>query len=225
MTLAAEQQCADCPTVLRCVFRGCRNHATQETTPVPDSNPKAARAAADGKLRLELVETALTHPLAHVLAHGADKYGVRNWRTQPIEARTYVGAMRRHLDAWADGQNDDPDSGEAHLVHLAACCMVVLDAAAHGTLTDNRDYAEAKPGVEGAFKRAFNEASDKLTAEYHAGQDDLVEELAAEVLVARGSCPLGGDCPVIGGCATPCREDYDPAASDGGYTSRGTVRG
>lgn len=191
MMRTAEQQCADCPTVLRCVFRGCRNHATQETTtPVPDSNPKATRAAADGKLRLELIETALTHPLARVMAHGADKYGVRNWRTQPVEARTYVGAMRRHLDAWADGQDADPDSGAAHLVHLAACCMVVLDAAAHGTLVDDRNVAEAKP-----------------PARY-----DTV-------------CPIGGVCYVSGGCATPCRDDYDPAASDGGYTSRGTVRG
>lgn len=181
--------------------------ANQETPAVPDTNPKAARAVADGKLRLELVETALTHPLARVMAHGADKYGVRNWRTQPIEARTYVGAMRRHIDAWADGQDADPDSGANHLVHLAACCMVVLDAAAHGTLTDNRDYAEAKPPV-------------KLTAEYSAGQDDVVEELrAAASLVPSmrpgdcqdacappsSECPLGGLCVVSGGCAAPCK--------------------
>lgn len=160
-----------------------RCNPIQETPIVPEAvNPKATRAAADDKLRLELVETALTHPLARVMAHGADKYGVRNWRTQPIEARTYVGAMRRHIDAWAEGEDTDPDSGQQHLVHLAACCMVVLDAAAHGTLTDNRDYAETKPGVEstheGAFKRAFAETMGTLTAEYNAGQDDLVEELA-----------------------------------------------
>lgn len=110
-----------------------------------DLNPKAARASADGKAPLHLIDTAMTHPAARVLASGADKYGVRNWRTVPINASTYVGALRRHIDEWADGSDFDKDSGEHPLAHVAATCNVVLDAIKHGTLVDDRAFAEAKP--------------------------------------------------------------------------------
>lgn len=109
-----------------------------------DQNPKAAQACADGKLPLHLIDTALTHPTARVLAGGTTKYGVRNWRKVPINASTYIGALRRHTDEWADGADADKDSGEHPLAHIAATCNVVLDAIKHGTLVDDRAYADAK---------------------------------------------------------------------------------
>jgi hypothetical protein len=163
---------------------------------MPDTNPKAARAVADGKLRLELIETALTHPLARVMAHGADKYGVRNWRAQPIHLRTYVAAMRRHTDAIADGEWFDPDSGEPHAAHVAACAQVILDAAAFGTLIDDTGYAECgvaanvdrgvkQPGTalctaDCGIARTHAVGVHALTSEYNAGQYGVVEEPAAE---------------------------------------------
>lgn len=122
----------------------------REEPVMPESNPKAAAAAAAGKLRLELIESAMTHPVARVMAHGADKYGVRNWRTNPIYARTYIGAMRRHIDEWEDGIDADHDSGEHPLAHVASDVQVVLDALKHGTLVDDRDFAESKPAGDAA---------------------------------------------------------------------------
>ena len=111
-----------------------------------DTNPKAERARSDGKLRLELLDTAMLHPTAEVLAHGAEKYGVRNWRVNPIHWSTYLGALRRHTDALANGEDIDPDSGQPHLAHISATVNVLLDAAAHGTLVDDRNFAESKTG-------------------------------------------------------------------------------
>lgn len=113
-----------------------------------DQNPKAAQAAADDKLPLHLIDTALTHPTARVLVGGTIKYGVRNWRKVPINASTYIGALRRHTDEWADGADADKDSGEHPLAHIAATCNVVLDAIKHGTLVDDRGYADAKTARE-----------------------------------------------------------------------------
>lgn len=170
-------------------------------------NPKALRAIADGKLRLELIETALTHPVARVMAHGADKYGVRNWRTQPIYLRTYVAAMRRHVDAIADGQWLDPDSGEPHAAHVAACSQVILDARAHGTLNDDTAYAEG--GVTGGVA-ANAEGGVKLTPEYERDQDaDCCQDggpIGAGVSRPQPMCPADQrPCPVRGGCTTPCQ--------------------
>ena len=105
-------------------------------------NPKQLRAAADGKLRLELLDNAMMHPTAIVLAHGAEKYGVRNWRKVGINASTYIGAIRRHVDAMADGQWLDEDSGQPHLAHVVANCDVMLDAEEQGMMLYDHNYSE-----------------------------------------------------------------------------------
>ena len=107
-------------------------------------NPKHIQAQKEGKCPMEyLVYSALIEE-AQVLKHGADKYGVRNWRRDKILASTYEGAMLRHFLAWAMGQDIDPDSGKSPLTHLRACCAVVLDAVEHGTLIDDRGRCESK---------------------------------------------------------------------------------
>jgi hypothetical protein len=75
---------------------------------------------------------------AKVLQHGADKYGARNYRDTKINATTYVSAIMRHLLAWNDGEDLDPESGLSHIAHVAACCDILLDTAACGMLTDDR---------------------------------------------------------------------------------------
>lgn len=107
-------------------------------------NPKHIQAQKDGKVPLEYLVTTMFPLDAAVHKHGADKYGVRNWRIDKILASTYEGAMMRHLLAWMGGEDIDPDSGKPHLTHLRACCAVVLDAQMHDTLIDDRGRAETK---------------------------------------------------------------------------------
>jgi hypothetical protein len=107
-------------------------------------NPKYVRAQKDGKPPLEYLVRSM-HPLdAAVHKHGADKYGIRNWRVDPIRASTYIAAIQRHLDAWAEGEDWDQDSGQSHLAHIRACCAVALDAKMHDTLIDDREITESK---------------------------------------------------------------------------------
>lgn len=90
------------------------------------------------KPQLQLIPPVFNIAVAGALALGAEKYGVANWRNNNVQAMTYIGAMRRHIDAYLDGQDIDPESGVSHLAHVAACCAITLDAAASGTLVDNR---------------------------------------------------------------------------------------
>ena len=83
-------------------------------------NPKHIRAMKDGKAPLEYLVWSVLEGEAHVLQGGAEKYGIRNWRKDKIKASTYEGAMLRHLKAWAEGEDNDPDSGFSHLQHLRA---------------------------------------------------------------------------------------------------------
>ncbi|MCH8242345.1 MAG: hypothetical protein IH897_07015, partial [Planctomycetes bacterium] len=106
-------------------------------------NPKHIRAMKEGKAPLDYLITSVDDGDARVLKGGADKYGRRNWLIDKILASTYVGAMRRHLKAWIDSEDLDPDSGQHTLHHLRACCAIVLDADAHGMLIDDRKFMES----------------------------------------------------------------------------------
>lgn len=97
-----------------------------------------------GKLKpqLQLIPPALNEEVAGALALGSVKYGPWNWRENKVEMMTYIGAMRRHLDAVIEGEDMDPESGFSHLGHVAAGCAIVLDAKKHGMLIDNRPGAQ-----------------------------------------------------------------------------------
>ena len=108
-----------------------------------DENPKHIQAMKDGKAPLEyLVDFVMTGD-AYVHQGGALKYGYRNWTIDKIKASTYIAAIRRHLKAWSEGEDLDPDSGWSHLYHIRAGCAIVLDADNVGTLIDDRDRAES----------------------------------------------------------------------------------
>ena len=66
------------------------------------------------------------------------KYGFRNWRTLEIDSNTYISAVLRHIQAWAEGEEIAADSGVHHLGHAGACIALLLDAQANGRLIDNR---------------------------------------------------------------------------------------
>ena len=116
-------------------------------------NPKHIQAQKEGKAPLEFLVYSVLEGDARVHRSGAEKYGVRNWLKDKILASTYEGAILRHFKAWAEGEDIDPDSGEAHLLHIRACCAILLDSEAHGTLIDDRDRVESKSIV-------FEEASE-----------------------------------------------------------------
>lgn len=89
------------------------------------------------------VDLSICSPIA--LAHwafaqmdGVTKYGPYNWRKEPVLARTYIAAAQRHLLDYLDGQEYASDSNAHHLGHVMACCAILLDAEAQGTLVDDR---------------------------------------------------------------------------------------
>jgi hypothetical protein len=74
---------------------------------------------------------------ARVLSFGAQKYSSDNWRGG-MEWRRLIGAAYRHLGAFQDGENLDPETGECHLHHLACCVMFLQEFYELGLGTDDR---------------------------------------------------------------------------------------
>ena len=112
-------------------------------------NPK--QAYGDLKVPLALIPPPALILMADVFKEGARKYGAYNWRDQPVESMTYIHAALRHIMAFLDGEELDPESdGKPHLAHAMASLAILLDAAVTGNLLDNRP----KRGIAGELLRA-----------------------------------------------------------------------
>ena len=101
-------------------------------------NPKDRLATAQDKAPLDYLEPVADEAIARAIRSGAVKYGTRNYVEEPIEARIYVAAFRRHITAWLKGEDIDPDSGMHHLAHVGANVHVVLAAIEAGEFIDDR---------------------------------------------------------------------------------------
>ena len=78
------------------------------------------------KLPLHLLSTEAMNQTAAVLKFGAQKYAEHNWRKGFAWSRPLAAAMR-HLTAFNDGEDRDPESGLSHLAHAACCIMFLLE--------------------------------------------------------------------------------------------------
>ncbi len=115
-------------------------------------NPK--QQYGDLKVPLGLVPASAVAYMALAFKEGARKYGPFNWREYSIQAMTYVHAAERHLAAYVDGEDTDPESGVPHLAHALACLAILVDAKEVGHLADNRP----PKGNAGALLRKLAEA-------------------------------------------------------------------
>jgi len=78
------------------------------------------------KLPLHLLSTEAMNQTAAVLKFGAQKYAEHNWRKGFAWSRPLAAAMR-HITAFNDGEDRDPESGLSHLAHAACCIMFLLE--------------------------------------------------------------------------------------------------
>lgn len=74
------------------------------------------------------------------LLDGMLKYGRTNWRAAGIRTSIYYDAINRHLDAWFEGEDTDPDSGLPHLAHAIAGIAILIDGIEKANITDDRMY-------------------------------------------------------------------------------------
>lgn len=104
-----------------------------ETKP---SNPKDALGVK--KLPVHLFPQTAIVAGSMAFLEGAAKYGKYNYRIAGVRASIYIDALERHLFAWTNGEDIDPESGLPHLWKMLACIAVLIDAEACGMLTDDR---------------------------------------------------------------------------------------
>lgn len=144
-------------------------------------NPKDIQGAKKPPLNL-IPPVALVHE-ARAMQNGADKYGPFNWREKRVLASVYIGAMMRHLAAYADGEDDAADSEIPHLAHIRACAAILLDAAECGQLGDDRPTK----GTAGALIEALVLRDGPLEVD-EITKPTRIMDIPAEILTETTTC-------------------------------------
>jgi hypothetical protein len=109
------------------------------TVELPDGNPKTVYGMS--KPGIEGVPVAPLFMVGEVMRLGIRKYGLTNWRHDPISASVYYNAAMRHIMTWWDGDNNDFESQQPHLAHAVACLLILMDARLSDDLIDDRPSA------------------------------------------------------------------------------------
>ena len=100
------------------------------------------------KLPVNLLSSEALFQTAAVLKFGADKYAEHNWRAGFAWSRPLAAAMR-HIMAFNDGEDKDPESGLSHLAHAMCCIMFLLEfEKTHPELDDRYRVDVHKPSKQ-----------------------------------------------------------------------------
>lgn len=76
----------------------------------------------EGKPRWSLVPQSALIPMVRVLEYGTTKYEIGNW-TKGLSVTGICESLKRHLDAFMEGEDLDPESKLNHIGHIQANAM------------------------------------------------------------------------------------------------------
>ena len=100
-----------------------------------------------GKCRYHLLIDEFVEEMIGVREHGCEKYADWDWM-RGREWSDYIDAMRRHITAFNQGEDLDPESGLNHMAHVAINAMFLYWFCQTKQGTDNRHHVLAERLLE-----------------------------------------------------------------------------
>jgi hypothetical protein len=118
------------------------------------------------------------------MLEGALKYGRHNYRVVGVRASVYVDATFRHLAAFWEGEDLDPDSAAqlSHVTKAITSLTVLRDSMIAGNWVDDRPPVTAPKG----WLNALNEKVRALLAQFPTPVPPYIESQYRASLVASG---------------------------------------
>jgi hypothetical protein len=170
-----DRYCSDCNHWTTCDAKEikaatyCSQYSDVNSDKTKETNPKDALGVK--KAPMSTLPTGPAYEVALAMLEGARKYGRHNYRSIGVRGSVYYDAALRHLTAWWEGENIDPDSGVHHLMKAAACCMVLRDSMLMENWVDDRPpkYPKGLNLVE------FNKLAEKLIEKYPDCKEPFLE--------------------------------------------------
>lgn len=94
----------------------------------------------NGKPSISLVPPEAIVAAANVYGFGASKYGENNWRDDldKFPYSRHYNSIMRHMLAWHNGEDIDPESGLPHTHHALTQMMILITCEMHGKEVDDR---------------------------------------------------------------------------------------
>jgi len=133
-----------------------------------DTNPKDA--VGTKKVPFSTISAPVIAELGLAMLEGARKYGRHNYRISGVRASVYYDAFLRHLIAWWEGEDIDPDSGLHHLTKAMACLAVIRDSIIRGNWVDDRP-----PKVQSGWIQELNKRATEIIEKYPNAEEPYTE--------------------------------------------------
>jgi hypothetical protein len=99
------------------------------------------------KAPISLINRRALEAEAQVMAYGAKKYARHNWR-KGFESSRLLDAALRHIIAYADGEDTDPETGLSHLAHARCCLAFQIELEVTRPDLDDRHVREAGEQIQ-----------------------------------------------------------------------------
>lgn len=101
-----------------------------------ESNPKDIIGVR--KIPMHVLSMPVMAEMSLGMGDGGMKYGTHNYRVAGVRASVYFDATMRHLMAWWEGEDIDPDSGISHVSKAMSSLHVLRDAMMNEMWEDDR---------------------------------------------------------------------------------------
>jgi len=124
-----------------------------------ESNPKDRCGFV--KAAFSVIPWTVIAELGLAMLEGALKYGRHNYRKAGVRASIYYDALNRHMGAWWEGEDIDPESGVSHVIKAMACLTVLRDSAIRGNWVDDRP-----PKAPEGWLKDINQKTKELLEKY-----------------------------------------------------------
>jgi len=126
---------------------------------IKDTNPKDAVGIK--KVPMSVISAPVLMEIGLGMMEGARKYGRHNYRVAGVRASVYYDAAMRHLTAFWEGEDIDPDSGLSHVSKALACLSVLRDSMIMGNWKDDRP-----PKHEDGWVGKYNKKAEEIINKY-----------------------------------------------------------
>lgn len=133
-----------------------------------ETNPKDSIGIS--KTPLSTISVPVIAEVGLAMLEGALKYGRHNYRVAGVRASIYFDATFRHLGAWWEGEDIDPDSGLSHITKAIAGLTVLRDSMLQENWVDDRP-----PKSKDGWIQEFNKKVKKLLEKYPDSKEPFTE--------------------------------------------------